>query len=109
MHNGFQVVHIEFLNIDLSIFYKRIRIFLNFFPSVYIQLILLVFWGKYRLYLCDGSPRALWIFPSMILRAVAASAARHHGKHLLHLFLALLQCSCSVFAEKLKEKQVEKE
>jgi hypothetical protein len=43
----------------------------------------------------------------MILQATAASAVRHHGS--LHLLLALPQCSCSVFAEKLKEKQVEEE
>jgi hypothetical protein len=109
MHNGFQVVHSAILNTDLSVFYKRIRIFLIFFSIVYIRLILLVFWGKYRLCLCDRPPRALWIFPSVILRAAAASAARHHGKHSLHLFLALPQCSSSVFAEKLEEKQVEEE
>jgi hypothetical protein len=48
MHNGFQVVHNEFLKTNLSVFYKRIGNFLNFFFQVYIQLILLVFWGKYR-------------------------------------------------------------
>jgi hypothetical protein len=59
--------------------------------------------------LFDAPPRALWIFRSVILQAAAASAARHHGKHSLHLFLTLPQCSCSVFAEKLEEKQVEEE
>jgi hypothetical protein len=65
--------------------------------------------GSWELCLFDTPPRALWIFCSVILRAAAASAARHHGKHSLHLFLALPQCSCSVFAEKLEEKQVEEE
>ncbi len=35
MHNGFQVVHSEFLKTVLSVFYKRIQIFLEFFSSVY--------------------------------------------------------------------------
>jgi hypothetical protein len=53
--------------------------------------------------------RVLWIFRFVILQAATASTARHHGKHSLHLFLALPQWSYFVFAEKLEEKQVEEE
>lgn len=59
--------------------------------------------------LFDMPPSALKIFRSVIPRAATASAARHHAKHLLHLFLDLPQSSCSVLAEKLDEKQVEEE
>jgi hypothetical protein len=45
----------------------------------------------------------------MILQVRVALMAWHYGKHSLHLFLALPQCSCSVFMEKLEEKQVEEE
>jgi hypothetical protein len=47
MHNEFQVVHTEFLKTYLSVFYKRNGNFLEFFFLAYVQLILLVFWGKY--------------------------------------------------------------